>query len=289
MELRQFDSTDYRVPVIGQGTWYIDASVHALAAAVLRRGLDLGMNHIDTAEMYGDAEEIVGEAIAGRRDEVFLVGKVMPHHATEEGTVAACEASLRRLGTDRFDLYLLHWRGRVPLHRTLRGFERLLGAGRIRHWGVGNFSVADLAELVRLPGGEAVATDQVLYNLAHRTMEYDVLPWCLERGLPVMAYSPLEQGHLLGHPALDAVAARHAATPAQVAIAWVAAQGKEIVPLVGARTRNRLTEALGATKVTLTQAHLAALAKAFPPDVAAGTRYAAEQMAHLDSEKPATA
>jgi diketogulonate reductase-like aldo/keto reductase len=255
------------VPVLGQGAWVLgqDASLRDEEIAALRRGLDLGMTLVDTGELYGDgaSERLVGEAIAGRRDEVFLVGKVMPHHATEEGTVAACEASLRRLGTDRFDLYLLHWRGRVPLHRTLRGFERLLGAGRIRHWGVGNFSVADLAELVRLPGGEAVATDQVLYNLAHRTMEYDVLPWCLERGLPVMAYSPLEQGHLLGHPALDAVAARHAATPAQVAIAWVL-EHEHVIAVPQAGTPELATETRAALDLDLTSTDLADLEEAFP-------------------------
>jgi diketogulonate reductase-like aldo/keto reductase len=256
------------VPVLGQGAWILgqDASLRGEEIAALRRGLDLGMTLVDTGELYGDgaSERTVGEAIAGRRDEVFLVGKVMPDHATEEGTVAACEASLRRLGTDRFDLYLLHWRGRVPLVRTLRGFERLLGAGHIRHWGVANFYVADLAQLVRLPGGEAVATDQVVYNLAHRTLEYDVLPWCLERGLPVMAYSPLEQGHLLGHPALDTVAARHAATPAQVAIAWVL-EHEHVIAVPQAATPQLASETRAALDLHLTAPDLADLDEAFPP------------------------
>lgn len=256
-----------QVPVLGQGTWHLaegrrprDAEV-----AALRRGLDLGLTLIDTAEMYGngEAERLFGEAIAGRREDVFLVSKVLPQHATAEGTIAACRASLRRLGTDWLDLYLLHWRGRVPLSETLSGFETLLREGLIRYWGVSNFYVADLAELVRHPGGDAVAADQVLYSLTHRTAEYEVLPWCLERGLPVMAYAPLDQGRLCDHPAVQAVADRHDATAAQVAIAWVLQHEHTIaIPQTGSSAH--VTENRGALDLELTAADFTDLWDAFP-------------------------
>jgi diketogulonate reductase-like aldo/keto reductase len=221
------------IPVLGQGTWYLGEGLRRREdeVAALRLGLDLGLTLIDTAEMYGDgvSEELVGEAIAGRRDEVFLVSKVLPSNATQRGTIAACERSLRRLGTDRLDLYLLHWRGGTPLRETLDAFAALTDAGKIRHWGVSNFDVSDMEELVGLPGGSAVATDQVLYNLTRRGIEYDLLPWCRERGLPIMAYSPIEQGRMLGHAGLRSVAARHGATPAQVALAWLLRQDGLIV------------------------------------------------------------
>jgi diketogulonate reductase-like aldo/keto reductase len=194
--------------------------------AALRLGIDLGMTLIDTAEMYADggAEVLVGEAIAGRRDELFLVSKVLPENATKPGTVAACEHSLRRLGTDRLDLYLLHWRGNVPLEETLDAFAALVDAGKIRYWGVSNFDVVDMIELWGITGGADVAADQVLYNLTRRGIEYDLLPWCRKRSIPIMAYSPIEQGRLLGHPALKRVAARHNAKSAQVALAWLLRQ-----------------------------------------------------------------
>jgi diketogulonate reductase-like aldo/keto reductase len=257
-----------QVPVLGQGTWHLGDGRHPAAeeAAALRLGLDLGLTLIDTAEMYGNgaAERLVGEAIADRRDEVFLVSKVLPQHATAKGTVEACEASLRRLRTDRLDLYLLHWRGRVPLVETLRGFQRLQQDGLIRYWGVSNFYVADLAELVLLPGGSEVAADQMPYSLAHRAIEYEVLPWCLERGLPVMAYSPLEQGRLLSHPVLAAVAARHHATPAQVAIAWVL-DHEHVIAIPQAATLEHVRESRAALDLRLTAADLADLEDAFPP------------------------
>jgi diketogulonate reductase-like aldo/keto reductase len=259
-----------QVPVLGQSTWRVGEGRRGRPEeiATLRHGLDLGMTVVDTAEMYGDgaAEELVGEAIAGRRDEVFLVTKVLPDHATEDGVVAACEASLRRLGTDRLDLYLLHWRGRVPLAETLDGFARLLEAGRIRHWGVCNFHVADLAELVRLPGGDAVATDQVLYSLAYRAVEYDLLPWCLEAGLAVMAYSPLEHGRLLGHPRVQEVAARHGATAAQVAIAWVL-EHEHVIAVPQSGTEEHVRENRDAVDLRLTAPDLADLNEAFPPPI----------------------
>ncbi|MFC7647052.1 aldo/keto reductase [Streptosporangium lutulentum] len=186
------------VMALGQGTWHMaeDPSLREEEILTLRLGLELGMTLIDTAEMYGggDAERLVGEAIASLRDEVFLVSKVLPHHATTEGTINACENSLRRLGTDWLDLYLLHWRGPTPLEETLAAFEKLTARGDIRCWGVSNFDLPDMEELAALPCGNAVQTDQVLYNLARRGIEYDLLPWCRERGFPVMAYSPIEQG-----------------------------------------------------------------------------------------------
>jgi diketogulonate reductase-like aldo/keto reductase len=228
------------IPVLGQGTWNMgeDPSARAAEVAALRLGLELGMTLIDTAEMYGDggAEEVVGEAIAGRRGEVFLVSKLYPHHADRRGLQEACERSLRRLGTERIDLYLLHWRGNVPLEETLEAFARLREQGKIGDFGVSNFDLDDMREAAALPGGELVATDQVLYNLSQRGIEWDLLPWCRERRMPVMAYSPLEsnpleQAGLLGNPALAAVGLRHAASPAQVALAWLLRQeGVVVIP-----------------------------------------------------------
>ena len=226
------------IPVLGQGTWGLaeDRRHRQDEIAALRLGLDLGMTLIDTAEMYADgaAEELVGEAIAGRRDDVFLVSKVLPNHATRRGTIAACEDSLRRLRTEQIDLYLLHWRGVIPLGDTLDAFASLVLAGKIRYWGVSNFDISDMKELVGLPGGAFVATDQVLYNLMRRGIEYDLLPWCRQRRIPIMAYSPIEHGRLLGHPDLQEVAARHGATPAQVALAWLLRQeGLIAIPKAG--------------------------------------------------------
>ncbi|HKW52904.1 MAG TPA: aldo/keto reductase, partial [Stellaceae bacterium] len=213
------------VPVLGLGTWGMGEARRRRSdeAAALRLGLDLGMTLIDTAEMYGEggAEEVVGQAIAGRRDEVFLVSKVYPHNATRQGTIAACERSLKRLGTDRLDLYLLHWRGAVPLAETLGGFAALKRAGKIRHYGVSNFGVSDMEELWSLPGGTETATNQVLYNLTRRGIEWALLPWCRERRVPIMAYSPIEQGRLLTKRALKTIATRRGATPAQIALAWL--------------------------------------------------------------------
>jgi diketogulonate reductase-like aldo/keto reductase len=228
------------IPALGQGTWYMgeDQAARQAEVAALRLGLDLGMTLIDTAEMYGEggAEEVVGEAIAGRRDEVFLVSKVYPHHADRRGVQEACERSLRRLATERIDLYLLHWRGNVPLAETLEAFTRLREQGKIGDFGVSNFDLDDMQEAAALPGGELIATDQVLYNLSQRGIEWDLLPWCRERGMPVMAYSPLEsnpleQGSLLANPALAAVAQRHEVAPAQVALAWLLRQdGVVVIP-----------------------------------------------------------
>ena len=216
------------IVALGQGTWGVgeDRRRRATEIGSLRLGLDLGMRVIDTAEMYADggAEDVVGEAIKGRRDDVFLVSKVLPHHATLQGTRAACHASLNRLRTDRLDLYLLHWRERVALADTLAAFESLLESGDIRYWGVSNFDTSDMEELVDLAGGQSVATNQVLYNPARRGIEFDLLPWCRSRRIPVMAYSPMEQGRLLKNETVQRVATRLNATPAQIAIAWVLRQ-----------------------------------------------------------------
>ena len=219
-----------QVPALGQGTWLMGDRPEREAGEIeaLRRGIDLGMTLIDTAEMYGNgaAETLVGKAIRDCRDDVFLVSKVLPSHASRDGTIEACESSLRRLGTDRIDLYLLHWRGHVPLADTIEAFDTLVGAGKIRDWGVSNLDQSDMQELVDLSGGSAVQTNQVLYNLSRRGIEFDLLPWCRSRDIPIMAYSPIEQGRLLGDPTLDAIAEAHGATPARIALAWLLHPGR---------------------------------------------------------------
>jgi len=256
------------VPAFGMGAWNIgdDPATRAEEIALLRLGLDLGARLIDTAEMYGDgrSEELIAQAVAGRRDEVFLVSKVYPHNASAKGAIAACERSLRRLGTDRIDLYLLHWRGTVPLAETLQAFTRLKEAGKIRHYGVSNLDLADMQELWRSPGGDAVQTNQLLYNLTRRGIEWDLLPWLRQRRVPVMAYSPIEQGRLVGNRKLAAYAARHGLTPAQAALAWLLARDDVIViPKTG--RRERLKENLGALEHALTAAQLAELDGLFAP------------------------
>jgi diketogulonate reductase-like aldo/keto reductase len=234
--------------------------------AALRRGLDLGLTLIDTAEMYADggAEVLVGEAVAGRRDDVFLVTKVLPSHATYDRTIQACRDSLKRLGTDRLDLYLLHGRGRVPLSETVLAFEELIRLELIRYWGVSNFDIRDMAELMRVPGGDAVQTDQVLYNLTRRGIEFDLLPALQEQGVPIMAYSPIEQGRLLRHPLLTAVADLHQATPVQVALAWLMTRdGVSVIPRAG--TEQHVIENRAAIELQLTEIDLRLLDGAFPP------------------------
>ena len=256
------------VPILGLGTWGMGEARRRDSdmVAALRLGLDLGMTLVDTAEMYGEggAEEVVGKAIAGRRNEVFLVSKVYPHNATRRGTVAACGRSLKRLGTDRLDLYLLHWRGEVPLAETLEAFAELRQAGKIRRWGVSNFGIADMNELWSLPGGAECATNQVLYNLARRGIEWDLLPWCRERRVPVMAYSPLEQGRLLRQRALGKVAARRGVTPAQVALAWLLARAPVIV-IPKAGDVGHVRENRAALDLALAPEELTELDRAFPP------------------------
>src|SRR3954447_20237659 len=228
MERRKFGPTRREVPVIGQGTWYIEAGRHDAAVAALRRGLDLGMTHIDTAELYGmgAAEELVGEAISGRRDEVFLVSKVLPENASRSGTRIACERSLVRLDTDRLDCYLLHWRGRYPLEETIAAFEDLKKAGKIMSWGVSNFDVPDLQEARLIAGDGRIACNQVLYHLQQRAIEHEVLPWCEEHGVAITGYSPFGHGqfpdpHTAGDRVLAEIAAAHGATRRQVALAFL--------------------------------------------------------------------
>jgi diketogulonate reductase-like aldo/keto reductase len=256
------------VPALGQGTWGMAEHPERRAneVASLRMGIDLGMTLIDTAEMYagGAAEELVAEAIEGRRAEVFLVSKVLPNHSTRRGTIAACEASLRRLGTDRLDLYLLHWRGTPPLDETLRAFDALVRDGKIRHWGVSNFDVSDLEELEPAANGRPPTTNQVLYNLTRRGIEWALLPWCLSRRIPIMAYSPIEQGRLLGRRALQRVARRQDATPAQVALAWVLRQDG-VIAIPKASSIDHVRENRGALDMRLTEVDLADLDEAFPP------------------------
>jgi diketogulonate reductase-like aldo/keto reductase len=256
------------VPQLGQGTWAMGETARTRKEEVtaLRLGLDLGMTLIDTAEMYanGGAEEVVAEAIAGRREEVFLVTKVLPENSSRSGTIAACERSLKRLRTDRIDLYLLHWRGRIGLEETLQGFAALIEAGAIRYWGVSNFDVGDMEELLALPGGDACATNQVLYNLRRRGIEYGLLPWCRGRGVPIMAYSPIEQGRLLRERALTSVAVRHRATPAEIALAWVLTQ-TDMMVIPKAANEAHVRENRAALDIALTDADLAELDHAFPP------------------------
>jgi diketogulonate reductase-like aldo/keto reductase len=256
------------IPALGMGTWHLGEGRHPpeVELDALRTGLDLGMTLIDTAELYGDgaSERLVGRAIAGRRDEVFLVSKVMPSHATFDGTLAACDASLRRLNTDRLDLYLLHWRGRVPLEETVSAFEELKRSGRIRHWGVSNFDVNDMSELTAIPEGRDVETDQVLYNLTRRGIEWNLLPTCQRIGLPIMAYSPIEQGRLTGHPVLEGIGRRHRATAAQVALSWVISRpGVCAIPQAG--TPKHARENVEALRVILSDDDVAELDAAFPP------------------------
>jgi diketogulonate reductase-like aldo/keto reductase len=256
------------VPVLGQGTWGYaeDRLLRQREITTLRRGFELGLSLVDTAEMYADgrAEKLVGEAIAGHRDDVFLVSKVLPQHSTHAGTIAACEGSLRRLGTDRLDLYLLHWRGRVPLAETIGAFQELVAAGKIRSWGVSNFDPRDMAELAAVPGGDDVATDQVLYNLASRGIEWDLLPDCRQRQIPVMAYSPLGRGSLLDHPLLRDIADQHDVRPAQIALAWVLRQdGVIAIPRAG--TPSHVEQNRAAADIQLSEATLAQLDRAFPP------------------------
>jgi diketogulonate reductase-like aldo/keto reductase len=256
------------VPALGQGTWQMagDRGRRAEEIASLRLGLDLGLTLIDTAEMYGEgaAEELIAEAIGGRRDEAFLVSKVYPHNASRQGAVAACERSLKRLKTDRLDLYLLHWRGSIPLAETIEAFAALQKSGKVRHYGVSNFDAADMAELWKVAGGAVTATDQVLYNLVRRNAEPELLPWCRQRRVPLMAYSPIEQGRLARNARLTEFAAHHGMTPTQAALAWLLSRNDVIViPKTG--SRDRLKENLGALDHPLNEAQLVELDRLFPP------------------------
>jgi len=255
------------VPALGQGTWKMGESRGARAAEVkaLQLGLDLGMTLIDTAEMYasGGAEEVTREAMAGHRDQVFLVSKVMPQNASKAGTIAACEASLKRLGTDRIDLYLLHWPSHHPIGGTVEAFEALKAKGKIRYWGVSNFDVTEMEELLEV-GGTAVAANQVLYNLTRRGIEHDLFDWQEARSIPTMAYSPVEQGRLARHRELGRIAVAHNATPAQIAIAFTLLR-PDVISIPKATSPDHVRENRAAADIVLTDADKAALDAAFPP------------------------
>jgi len=270
MELRPFGPTKHKVSVIGQGTWNLERADRERAVATLRHGLDLGMNHIDTAEMYGNglAEEIIGEAIAGRRDEVFLVSKVLPSNATAEGTVRACENSLKRLKTGWIDCYLLHWRGAHALGPTVEAFEYLRQQGKIRSWGVSNFDVADLEEVRRLAGARHIACNQVLYHLRERGIEHAVLPWCEKHGVAVVGYSPFghdnfpEPGSAQGR-VLQQIAARHGVTPRQVALRFLVRR-PSLFTIPKASSPEHVEENAGAGSLQLTDDETALIDRTFP-------------------------
>jgi diketogulonate reductase-like aldo/keto reductase len=270
MQRHWFGPTDREVPVIGQGTWYGDVDDLDAAPAALRRGLDLGMTHLDTAEMYADgaAEEAVGEAVAGRRDDVFLVSKVLPSNASRRGTVEACERSLARLGTDRLDCYLLHWRGRYPLEDTFAAFEQLHRQGKILSWGVSNFDVDDLEEALAVAGDVRIACNQVLYHLRERAIEHRVLPWCEQHGVAVVGYSPFGHGdfpgpHTKGGCVLHDIATAHGATPRQVALSFLT-RLPSLFTIPKASNADHAAENAGAGDLRLTGDELARIDEAFP-------------------------
>ena len=256
------------VPILGQGTWKMGERSDRFAQEVtaLRLGIDLGMTLIDTAEMYasGGAEEVVCAAIAGRRDAVFIVSKVLPSNASSAATVRACEASLKRLGTDRIDLYLLHWRGGVPLQETVEAFGKLKDDGKIGAWGVSNFDVADMEELMSLPGGGDVAANQVLYHLGSRGIDFDLVPWQHTRKIPLMAYCPIGEGDLATDSRLNAVAERHGATPAQIALAFLLAL-PNVIAIPKASSPEHLRANAAALEIVLDAEDMAALDRAYPP------------------------
>ena len=257
-----------KIPTFGLGTWRMGESARRRAdeVAALCHGIERGVTLIDTAEMYGDgeAESIVADAVGNKRDGIFIVSKVLPNNSSKRGTIAACERSLERLNTDRIDLYLLHWRGSPPLRETVEAFEALVAAGKILHWGVSNFDIDEMTELTEVPGGKACATNQVLYNLTRRGIEFDLMPWCAKRKIPIMAYSPIEQGRMLNRAALREVGLRHKATPAQVALAWLTRQDG-VIAIPKSTTLAHVDENLAALDLKLTAADLATLDKAFPP------------------------
>jgi len=270
MDRHPFGPTGAALPVIGHGTWQMEADDRRAAIAALRRGLDLGLTHVDTAEMYGagGVEELVGEAIAGRRDDVYLVSKVLPRNASRAGTVAACEASLRRLRTDRLDCYLLHWPGTHPLADTIAAFEQLVVDGKIRAWGVSNFDVAELATALRIAGPGRIACNQVLYHLEERAIEHEVLPWCERHGVALVGYSPFGSGHFpaaasAGGRVLRAIAKARGATPRQVALRFLVRRPSLFTIPKAARLEHVIDNA-GAGALELSEHELARIDAAFP-------------------------
>ena len=268
MKQRKFGGSGPEVSVIGQGTWYIDRGHRQTAVDALRRGLDLGMTHIDTAEMYGDAELVVAEAVAGRRDEVFLVSKVLPSNASRPGTITACERSLARLKTDRLDCYLLHWRGSYPLADTVAAFEQLRDAGKIRSWGVSNFDIDDLDEMLAVAGKGRIACNQVLYHLQERAIEHAVIPWCERHGVAVVAYSPFGHNEFpsprsKAGEVLQKIAEAHGASPRQIALSFLT-RDAQVFAIPKASTSEHAADNAAAGKVTLNESEIATLDKAFP-------------------------
>lgn len=265
MERRPFGWTGVQVPVIGQGSWRLDDDDHDKAIAALRRGIDLGMTHVDTAESYGDGEveTIVGEAIAGRRKEVFLVSKVSPGHASRRGTLTACERSLARLQTDHLDCYLLHWPGRHPLADTVAGFEQLVLDGKILAWGVSNFSDEDIEAAVRIAGPNRIACNQVLYHLNERSIEHYVIPTCERYKIAVVAYSPFGQGRFRSHPVLEEIARAKGATPRQVALRFLV-RHPSVFTIPKASTLRHVDENASAGKLQLTDDEIRRIDEAFP-------------------------
>jgi diketogulonate reductase-like aldo/keto reductase len=268
MKRHQFGSNGPDVSVIGQGTWYIDHGDRATAVAALRRGIDLGMTHIDTAEMYGDAELVVADAIAGRRDDIFLVSKVLPSNASRRGTITACERSLRRLKTDRLDCYLLHWRGSVPLAETVAAFDELMGAGKIRSWGVSNFDTDDLQEMLGVAGQGSMACNQVLYHLQERAIEHAVLPWCEQHGVAVVAYSPFGHNDFPSPRSkpgqlLQSIAQAHRASPRQVALSFLTRRSS-LLAIPKASMPEHAADNAAAGKLTLGDDEMSAIDRAFP-------------------------
>ncbi len=268
MRQQKFGQNGPHVPVIGQGTWYIDRGDRGNAVAALRRGIDLGMTHIDTAEMYGDAELVVAEAIAGRRDAIFLVSKVLPSNASRRGTITACERSLTRLKTDRLDCYLLHWRGSYPLAETVAAFEELVNVGKIRRWGVSNFDADDLSEMLAVAGKDKIACNQVLYHLRERAIEYAVIPWCEAHGVAVVAYSPFghndfPQLRSKGGEVLQAIADAHGASPRQVALSFLTRE-PALFAIPKASSQEHAADNAAAGKLALSNDEIVALDKAFP-------------------------
>jgi len=256
------------VSVIGQGTWYIDRGDRQSAVAALRRGIDLGMTHIDTAEMYGDAELVIAEAIAGRRDEIFLVSKVLPGNASRRGTITACERSLKRLKTDHLDCYLLHWRGSYPFEETVAAFDELVAAGKIRSWGVSNFDADDLGELLAVAGKGKITCNQVLYHLQERAIEHAVIPWCEKHGVAVVAYSPFGHNDFpsprsKAGEVLQAIADAHKASARQVALAFLT-RAPSVFAIPKASSAEHAADNAGAGKLSLSDSEIAALDKAFP-------------------------
>src|SRR5713226_2384723 len=268
MRQQPFGRNGPKVSVIGQGTWYIDRGDRKRAVAALRSGIDLGMTHIDTAEMYGDAELVIAEAIAGKRDDLFLVSKVLPSNASRRGTIAACENSLKRLKTDRLDCYLLHWRGSYPLQDTVAAFDELVRGGKIRSWGVSNFDVDDLDEMLEVAGEGKIACNQVLYHLRERAIEHAVIPWCEAHRVAVVAYSPFGHNdfpspHSKAGQVLQTIAGAHGASPRQVTLSFLTRE-PSVFAIPKASSQEHAADNAAAGKLTLSNDEIAALDKAFP-------------------------